>query len=228
MKILALGDPHGKLPKNLDKIIKKNKIDIIICVGDIPLTPKNPANPKSWIGFWKKANKSYREIIKRLCSYKLPFLTLRGNMYMGDKKLNKFTKSIFSKYKNLYYKKTGKIRIKNQDFVFFDMIFEMHSIRTKRGLRIARRDMKRERKLNKLLQKSRDSILISHSPPYNILDKIHSGKHVGSKILLKSIKRYEPKYVLCGHIHEAKSEKKIGKTKVINLGFYGDYKIIKI
>jgi len=33
MKILAIGNPHGKLPKNLDSIIKKNKIEIIICVG---------------------------------------------------------------------------------------------------------------------------------------------------------------------------------------------------
>ena len=204
MKILALGDPHGKLPKNLDRIIKKNKIDIIICVGDIPLTPKNPADPKSWIGFRKKADKSYKEMIRKLCSYKLPFLTLRGNMYIGDKRANDFTKSIFRKYKNLYYKKTGKIKIKNQDFIFFDMIFEMHSVRTKGGLRLARTDMKRERKLNKLLHESKYSILISHAPPYNILDKIHSGKHVGSKILLKAIKKHPPEYVLCGHIHEAK------------------------
>jgi predicted phosphodiesterase len=35
MKILALGDPHGKLPKNINSISKKNKIDLILITGDI-------------------------------------------------------------------------------------------------------------------------------------------------------------------------------------------------
>ncbi|GAJ23460.1 unnamed protein product [marine sediment metagenome] len=35
MKILALGDPHGKLPKNLDSIIKKNNIEVIVCIGEV-------------------------------------------------------------------------------------------------------------------------------------------------------------------------------------------------
>ena len=34
MKILAIGDPHGKLPVKLDGIIKKEGIDVIVCVGD--------------------------------------------------------------------------------------------------------------------------------------------------------------------------------------------------
>jgi len=34
MKILATGDFHGSIPKNLNKIIEKNKIDIIISPGD--------------------------------------------------------------------------------------------------------------------------------------------------------------------------------------------------
>lgn len=65
-------------------------------------------------------------------------------------------------------------------------------------------------------------------PPFKILDKINSGKHVGSKILIKLIKKYYPKIVLCGHIHEAKGERRVGKTRVINLGCCGDYKILEI
>ena len=44
MKILALGDLHGTLPKNLDSIVKRNKIEVIVCVGDIPFSPK-----KHWL-----------------------------------------------------------------------------------------------------------------------------------------------------------------------------------
>jgi Icc-related predicted phosphoesterase len=79
-------------------------------------------------------------------------------------------------------------------------------------------------------------ILLTHIPPYGFLDKVTSkfapndwqGKHAGSKAILDYIKRYQPKLVLCGHIHEAKGKVKIGKTKIYNLGCCGDYEILEI
>jgi len=78
-------------------------------------------------------------------------------------------------------------------------------------------------------------ILLCHQPPYRILDKVTAkfapkhwqGKHAGSKLILSYINRRHPKYVVCGHIHEGKGEVSIGKTKVINAGVAGDYKIIE-
>ncbi|MCW8966794.1 MAG: metallophosphoesterase, partial [Candidatus Pacearchaeota archaeon] len=77
-------------------------------------------------------------------------------------------------------------------------------------------------------------ILICHQPPYKILDKVtakyapkhYQGKHAGSKAILDYIKKYIPKYVFCGHIHEAKGKAKIGKTKIYNVGSSGDYLIL--
>lgn len=47
-------------------------------------------------------------------------------------------------------------------------------------------------------------ILITHSPAYGILDRITSGKHVGSKSLqMELFTRLKPKLFVCGHIHEA-------------------------
>ena len=51
---------------------------------------------------------------------------------------------------------------------------------------------------------------------------------MGSKIILSAIKRHKPKLVLCGHIHEAKGKAKIGKTKVYNLGWHGDYAVFDV
>ena len=34
MKLLAIGDFHGKLPKKFGKIIKKEKVDLVVSVGD--------------------------------------------------------------------------------------------------------------------------------------------------------------------------------------------------
>lgn len=79
-------------------------------------------------------------------------------------------------------------------------------------------------------------ILVCHQPPYGYLDKVSSkynppkswiGKHAGSKVILNYIKKYSPKYVFCGHIHEGEGRVKIGRTEVYNLGVAG-HKIINL
>lgn len=80
-------------------------------------------------------------------------------------------------------------------------------------------------------------VLISHQPPYGYLDKISGkygapkswwGKHAGSKVVLDYIKKKQPRYVFCGHIHEGKGKVKIGKTEVYNVGISGDYVLLDI
>jgi len=79
-------------------------------------------------------------------------------------------------------------------------------------------------------------ILICHQPPYGILDKVsgkygapkyYIGKHAGSKVILDYIKKYQPKYVFCGHIHEGEGNVKIGKTEIYNLGVVG-HKLVEL
>ena len=90
----------------------------------------------------------------------------------------------------------------------------------------ARRVLKRFKGLN---------ILICHQPPYGYLDKVKNpaapkhwqGNRSGSKVILDYIKKKQPKYVFCGHIHEGKGMRKIGKTEIYNLGVAG-HKIIKV
>ncbi|MFA4953500.1 MAG: metallophosphoesterase [Candidatus Pacearchaeota archaeon] len=73
-------------------------------------------------------------------------------------------------------------------------------------------------------------ILLCHQPPYGFLDKVTSrynppkswiGKHAGSKLILDYVRKYRPRYVLCGHIHEGEGKKKIGKIEIYNLGVAG-------
>jgi len=77
-------------------------------------------------------------------------------------------------------------------------------------------------------------ILVHHQPPYGFLDKVGSmapkhwqGKYVGSKLILDYIKRKQPRYAFCGHVHEGEGMEKIGRTKVYNLGI-GGYKLITL
>ena len=63
------------------------------------------------------------------------------------------------------------------------------------------------------------TILVSHAPPYNTnIDRLKNGKHVGSKAIRRFIECHSPDLCLSGHIHEAKGDDNIGRTKVVNLG----------
>ncbi|MBU0958858.1 MAG: metallophosphoesterase, partial [Nanoarchaeota archaeon] len=98
MKILAVGDPHGKLPKNLRGIIKKNKIEVIIITGEVSCVPMEVFAPRELKKFGERYSyKNFKEMVKKLCSFKIPVLVLRGNAYVGSKEGNVITKRIFSK-----------------------------------------------------------------------------------------------------------------------------------
>lgn len=58
--------------------------------------------------------------------------------------------------------------------------------------------------------------LISHGPPSDILDKNRQGDHCGSQSIKDHTLITAPKYMICGHIHEAAGSAKLGNTKVIN------------
>ena len=62
-------------------------------------------------------------------------------------------------------------------------------------------------------------VLISHSPPKGHCDRDSAGKSLGSKSIFKWIKKHQPRYCLCGHIHASWQNKSdIGNTRVMNLG----------
>lgn len=65
-------------------------------------------------------------------------------------------------------------------------------------------------------------ILVSHTPPYHTaVDRIHSGKHVGSTAIRTIIEKFQPALCITGHIHEAKGEDTIGNTPIVNPGMFG-------
>lgn len=46
-------------------------------------------------------------------------------------------------------------------------------------------------------------ILITHGPPFGILDRTQRGENVGCEDLLECVNKIKPKYHVFGHIHEA-------------------------
>jgi len=254
MKILAIGDFHGKLPKKLPK----KDIDLILLVGDLGNAdlgrkqsfkkienPDYKPTPKQIKKAYLQSYISTIKILKKLNKISKTFLVY-GNVESTDKETKELSKKIklklpllgkeIKKLKNIYNisKKTKKLKgISIAGYPYFVDKGWAKRFRNKKYLNKHKGEDKDARDFFKILKKV--DILLIHQPPYKILDKVNSkyapkdwqGKHAGSKIILNYIKKYSPNYAICGHIHEAKGEKKIGKTKVLNLGMRG-YKVIEI
>jgi Icc-related predicted phosphoesterase len=59
-------------------------------------------------------------------------------------------------------------------------------------------------------------ILITHGPPYGILDKNRVGFSAGCQSLKRAVKRIHPKLHVFGHIHEAGGMVEMGGTTFVN------------
>jgi uncharacterized protein len=66
-------------------------------------------------------------------------------------------------------------------------------------------------------------IAICHVPPYGtMLDRITNLKHAGSKSMRDFVRREQPRFFFCGHIHEAAgAQDKLGATSAMNVGKKG-------
>jgi len=245
MKILAIGDPHGKTSN-----LPKENFDLIITTGDlgdatlarefyfnnlklrqkglseISLTKTNEKKIEN------QTQESTKKILKNL-SKLAPTYTLEGNVEID--KINSLNKK-----KNISIVKNQLRVIKEIRIGFLDYFLDTSwakefKPKDKEALEKARKETK---KATKILKRFKNlDILVCHQPPYKILDKVSKkynppknwiGKNAGSKLILDFIKNQKPKTVLCGHIHECKGKKIIGKTIVYNLGHSGDYKVLNI
>lgn len=67
---------------------------------------------------------------------------------------------------------------------------------------------------NKIPQNT--NVLITHTPPYGILDSLEDGTHVGCRDLLVKVENLRPEIHLFGHIHEEYGSKQLKTTKFLN------------
>jgi Icc-related predicted phosphoesterase len=62
----------------------------------------------------------------------------------------------------------------------------------------------------------KNTILVTHVPPYKTQDKVFFGHHSGNKELRQIIDEYKPRIVLCAHIHEDPGYTKLEESIVVN------------
>jgi len=255
MKILAIGDFHGKFPVKLQKIAKG--VDLILSTGDFANADKirklifKNWTDKKWydvVGL-KKARKMEKEsfvsgfkILKKLNSFNKKVFFVWGNTdFYKDYRTSEpqeimpgFYNDKLKNMKNLKLIHKRKYLNKDLEIVghggyvdvteFVKNPVDKDRKKQKKRLKRYRRD---EQKLKKLFSSKRPKkgfIFLIHYTPLNIFDKVKypgspmNGKHVGWEPYNKIIKKYEPKLVICGHMHEYQGKKKLGNTMIIATG----------
>lgn len=74
-------------------------------------------------------------------------------------------------------------------------------------------------------------VLVTHNPPLDtVCDRTGNGEHVGSRAVREFIEEHQPDVCLCGHIHEARGEQLMGRTRVVNPGAFaaGGYALLHL
>lgn len=194
LRILAASDMHGSsdLAKKLALKAEKNKVDLILLLGDI----NGATESKNLIQPFKDLNK--------------PVLFVPGNWdtsfeaSMIESVYNaKNLDGIYATYDNV-----AIIGLGNPDFQL--------SIDEKKAFD------KMKQNFDKISAKLdiRKRILISHLHAKGTKSEFSGIK--GSQALRRIVNYFQPDFLLQGHIHEAEGiEEKIGKTHVINIGRMG-------
>ncbi len=203
----------------------------------------------------KQSKRAYMEVynssirVLKYLSKIAPVYTIFGNVESHDNEVAKMERQIGLKLprfvKNISRIKgveiiNNKLRNFNgvriggiEYFIDVSWVREFKPVDYSESLRVALMGTRKAKRILKYFGKL--DILVCHQPPYGILDKVTfkfaprhwRGKHAGSKVILDYIRKEQPKYVFCGHIHEGAGMRKIGKTDVYNLGVCG-YKIVEI
>lgn len=72
--------------------------------------------------------------------------------------------------------------------------------------------------LHKQIEDIKADIVLSHCPPFGILDEHPKFGHLGVKSVRRYIDKNKPRYVFCGHIHEATGVQVYDNAFVANMG----------
>lgn len=186
MRILVVSDIHSRFSK-LEELIRSEKADILAVCGDITDFRRGDVNR-----FVRIVEGSFRWclFVHGNCDYEDSFDGIESE--------------------NLMYIHGKSVEI--GDVTFHGLGGSTHTpFNTP-----SEYDEDYYRKLIRKFRPGKRNILISHSPPYGVLDRTHSGVSAGSLAIRESMEMFDA--VFCGHIHEARGIERVGRTIVLNTG----------
>jgi Icc-related predicted phosphoesterase len=192
MKIVAFSDIHGQHNRKLKRWFYYNPGDLLLFTGDIQLN--NHDNGENFIDWFETLPYTHKVLIL-------------GNHDGNYMHIQDYVKS-FPDIEILMNSSTVIDGIK----IFgspYSVIIPNHS------WWFSETDVALEKIWNSIPKNT--NILLTHCPPFRILDKTFDGSIVGSETLNKRIAELPYlKYHIFGHIHESYGVEKIGNVTYIN------------
>lgn len=240
-KILFTADLHGNKDQ-YDILLQKSKdYDIVIIGGD--LTPKDAQN---------RTIAKQREFIIEFLGPLLSQISAKVILMMGNDDF-KFNEDLLKSNNSVFYSSNGKLTINSIDFVCYSYVpltpfqykdwekvefdgeletkgdrdFAQNGFVSISGTLVPQKIILKNSDsiyADLLPLVSKNSILLSHSPPFNTFaDTLTNRTHVGSRAIRKVIEEKKPLLSLHGHIHESVDVTKqyidyIGTTKILSVG----------
>ncbi|MEZ5336126.1 MAG: metallophosphoesterase [Methanolobus sp.] len=189
MRLFAIADPHGNYSKIEELLEMSGDIDVVLIAGDI-----------TNFGPDEKAHDLFS-------LFKQPILAVPGNCD-HESILNIIDNSQATNLHNKSVLINGVrfIGMGGSNPTPFCTPFEIQECDYETNL---------NRMKNEALYTKEPLIILTHAPPYGILDKV-GDSHVGCKALRTLVD--EADLIICGHIHEARGIEIHGKTTIVNPG----------
>ena len=193
LKIVCVSDTHSKQDE-----LKIPKCDLFIAAGDL-INNKEGEREIKLFNKWLEKIESKNKII------------IAGNQ---DNYLNKHKSKINEIFPKAYYLEYNAFQLKdsNSNILIYGApcILRRNFFISGNAFALSGEDMKRQ--FEKI--PSNTDILVTHVPPYGVLDISYKNKHLGSKWLRNEIcNRIHPKIHIFGHNHDSPNSFAIGKFK---------------
>jgi len=215
MKIFATSDIHGNkelIHLLMIEIIKKEAIDALIIAGDV--APKNFDSSYAFSEIKLKQRGGVREICKLLQKAKIPVFMLIGNDdHISDDEWDKMLRDCGILNLNMASYPIKGLQITGFQYVL-PTPWNTNNELPEEELGLSLKSMEKE--INN------KTILVTHAPPFGVLDKLTNGQHAGSSSIYKLVKDKQPLFHVFGHIHEAFGQDKIGNTICCNVSCWDE------
>jgi len=194
MHILACTDIHGAYDTVIDILTAEPGVDVLIIGGDLT-THGTPEEATRAIGQFQQ--------------FGIPVLAVAGNMDLPSFEHAYDTLGVNISGRGIVIENVGFFGVAGSPLTPMHTPYEIPEALIRERAESGWRDV----------QSSRWKVFVPHAPPLGTsLDRIFSGRHVGSRAVREFVDQSQPDVLLCGHIHEARGVNQLGNTRMVNCG----------